>query len=53
MNTIESKIEYWHTHDTGNELFEFLGMTKAEYADFLSTGRIPERMEHQQWTDKH
>lgn len=27
---IEEKVEYWHTHDTGNSLKEFLGMTDAE-----------------------
>lgn len=24
-------IEYWHTHDTGNTLQEFLGLTDYEY----------------------
>lgn len=27
---IEEKVEYWHTHDTGNSLKEFLEMTDAE-----------------------
>lgn len=32
--TIDEKIEYWHTHDTGNSLREFLGMTEEEYLNF-------------------
>lgn len=27
---IDAKVEYWHTHDTGNSLKEFLGMTNEE-----------------------
>ena len=32
--SIDDKIEYWHTHETGNSLREFLGMTKQEYLEF-------------------
>ena len=32
--SIDDKIEYWHTHDTGNSLREFLGMSEQEYLDF-------------------
>ena len=32
--SIDDKIEYWHTHETGNSLIEFLGMTEKEYFDF-------------------
>lgn len=32
--TIDEKIEYWHTHDTGNSLREFLGMTVEEFLNF-------------------
>ena len=32
--SIDDKIEYWHTHETGNSLIEFLGMTEQEYFDF-------------------
>lgn len=32
--TIDEKIEYWHTHDTGNSLREFLSMTEEEYLNF-------------------
>lgn len=31
----DDKIEYWHTHDTGNSLREFLGMSKSQYENFL------------------
>ena len=33
--TYDDKIEYWHTHETGNSLREFLGMTEEEYLDFV------------------
>ena len=32
--SIDVKIEYWHTHETGNSLREFLGMTEQEYLEF-------------------
>ena len=32
--SIDDKIEYWHTHETGNSLREFLRMTEQEYIDF-------------------
>lgn len=32
--SIDDKIEYWHTHETGNSLREFLGMTEQEYLEF-------------------
>lgn len=32
--SIDDKIEYWHTHETGNSLIEFLGMTEQEYLEF-------------------
>ena len=32
--SIDDKIEYCHTHETGNSLREFLGMTEQEYIDF-------------------
>jgi hypothetical protein len=28
---LDGRVEYWHTHDTGNTLQEFLGMTDSEY----------------------
>lgn len=34
----EDYFEYWNTHDTGNSLREFLGMTKFEYEAFLTKG---------------
>ena len=33
--TYDDKIEYWHTHETGNSLREFLGMKEEEYLDFV------------------
>ena len=33
--TIDEKIEYWHTHETENNLREFLGMTEKEYLSFV------------------
>lgn len=36
--SIDDKIEYWHTHETGNSLREFLGMTKQEYLEFCMDG---------------
>ena len=35
IRRIEDFIEYWHTHETGNSLREFLGMTKEEYTNLL------------------
>ncbi len=28
---LDDYVEYWHTHETGNSLREFLGMTPYEY----------------------
>ena len=36
--SIDDKIEYWHTHETGSSLIEFLGMTEQEYFDFCMDG---------------
>ena len=32
---IDKKVEYWHTHDTGNSLKEFLGMSYKDYEDLI------------------
>lgn len=32
---VHDYVEYWHTHDTGNKLYEFLGMTEAQYYDWV------------------
>ena len=32
---LETYIEYWHTHNTGTTLQEFLCMTDSQYAAFL------------------
>lgn len=44
-DSIDEKIEYWHTHETGNTLSEFLKMTDEEYSDFIKTSKLPKRME--------
>ena len=31
-------MEYWHTHDTGNGLGEFLGISMEEYELWLTKG---------------
>ena len=36
--SVDDKIEYWHNHETGNSLIEFLGMTEQEYFDFCMDG---------------
>lgn len=38
LDNLDDYIEYWHTHDTGNELHEFLGVTSGEYAKWLRSG---------------
>lgn len=38
LDSIDDYIEYWHTHETGNDLHEFLGMTPYEYAQWLKSG---------------
>ena len=38
LDDVEDFIEYWHTHKTGVELYDFLGMTAYEYAKWLKTG---------------
>ena len=41
-DTIDDLIEYWHTHETGNSLPEFLGMTDSEYEDFVKHNILPD-----------
>ena len=31
VSDIDRYVEYWHTHETGNSLKEFLGMSDSEY----------------------
>ncbi len=38
LDSIDDYIEYWHTHETGSDLHEFLGMTPYEYAQWLKSG---------------
>lgn len=37
-DAIDDYIEYWHTHDTGNSLQDFLGMTKKEFVLYIKHG---------------
>ena len=37
---LDDYIEFWHTHDTGNSLQEFLGMTDYEYEQWGKTSDI-------------
>lgn len=37
-DTINDYIEYWHTHETGNSLQDFLGMTKKEFVTYIKYG---------------
>ena len=32
---LDDYIEYWHTHETGNTLQEFLGLTDYEYEIYI------------------
>ena len=34
LNDLNDFVKYWHTHDTGNGLREFLGLTQEEYAQW-------------------
>ena len=34
-------FEYWRTHDTGKKLYEFLGLTTHEYAQWLMFSAKP------------
>lgn len=38
LDSIDAYIEYWHTHETNCELYEFLGMTAYEYAKWIKSG---------------
>lgn len=37
---LDDYIEFWHTHDTGNSLQEFLGITDYEYEQWGKTSDI-------------
>ena len=34
MEDLDDFVRYWHTHDTGNGLREFLGLTQEEYTQW-------------------
>lgn len=35
IENVHDYVEYWHTHDTGNDLYQFLGMTKTQFSDWI------------------
>lgn len=49
---LDEYIEYWHTHETGNTLREFIGLTEYEYeqwgnnSDIIIRDILRCRMEH-------
>lgn len=40
LEDLDAYVEYWHTHETGNTLREFLGMSQFEYEEWLKFGDI-------------
>jgi hypothetical protein len=36
LEDLDTYVEYWHTHETGSSLREFLGMTEYEYETWVS-----------------
>lgn len=43
FHDVYDAIAYWHNHDTGNEVNDFLGWTKDEYLKWLEDETLPER----------
>lgn len=35
LDELDDYVEYWHTHETGSSLREFLGMSEYEYEEWL------------------
>ena len=33
---LEDALEYWHTHDTGVHIYEFIGLTPQQYIDSVA-----------------
>lgn len=50
--SIEDIIEYWHTHEAGKSLREFLGMSENEYADWLK-GDTSFQIDRKKWEPCH
>lgn len=40
LSELDSYVEYWHTHETGNSLQAFLGLTDFEYEQFVKSDTI-------------
>lgn len=38
LTDLDKYIDYWHKHDTGSTLREFLGLTTYEYSQWGKTG---------------
>ena len=39
--TMDEKAKYWHTHETGTTLRDFLGMSQDEYNAWMISGKDP------------
>lgn len=37
LSELDSYVEYWHTHETGNSLQAFLGLTDFEYEQYVKS----------------
>jgi len=55
---LDDYVEFWHTHDTGNSLEEFLGLTTEEFDQLLRADAsevlekaIEARVQHMQTGD--
>lgn len=40
LEDLDVFVEYWHTHETGNTLRDFLGMSQFEYEEWLKFGDV-------------
>lgn len=40
VDELDKYIEWWHTHDTGNELHEFLGISLEDYGCWVKTDDV-------------
>lgn len=40
FSMLDDWVEYWHTHNTHNELIEFLGFDEEDYFEFMTYSYI-------------
>ena len=40
LEEIDKYVDFWHSHDTGNTLREFLGMAPDEYEEWMKQGNV-------------